>query len=333
MSTKLALLGVWHVHAIHHLQDARANPDADVVVVWDRDPVAGQAFATANALPFEPDLATILARPDIEAVIVDTATLDHGAVIGAALAAGKHVFTEKVLAATTAEATDLVRAARTYGRVLRVSMQRLVEAPILTAKALIEEGAIGTLTSSRIRYAHGGAVGGRPSLSPDFLDPAQAGGGAIIDLGAHGFYLGLLFHAAEPLAIRTTMSSVTGLAVEDNTVSLVDYPGGAISTAETSFVSGFFGWSIELNGTAGSIAIGPVDHRIMLRRTGEDGWNEVPPLPAQPVPFDQFLTMVRGGPDEPGHLRSAVKLTQLAESAYRSAAEGRAVALPPLDLD
>ncbi|MET0438627.1 MAG: Gfo/Idh/MocA family oxidoreductase [Devosia sp.] len=325
MTIKLALLGTWHVHAIHHLQDSRANPQAEIVVVWDSNTDRGKTFAAEHDLPFEPDLANVLARDDISAVVVDTATVEHPAVIGAALDAGKHVFTEKVLALETADAEHLVEKARANGLVLRVSLQRLREAPIQTIKVLLDAGAIGTVTSSRIRYAHHGAVG-TPWIPAHFFNAAEAGGGAIIDLGAHGFYLGMYLHGTRPLSIQTLLTEVSNVGVEDNTVSILAYPDGVLAVAETSFVAGFFGYAIEIAGTDGSIVVGPADHRVLLRKAGTDSWLEQEQAAALPATLDQFIEIIAGAPEDPEHLETSIWLTRIAESAYRSARTGERVA-------
>lgn len=325
MTIKLALLGTWHVHAIHHLQDSRANPQAEIVVVWDSNAERGKAFAAEHGVPFEPDLVIILARDDISAVVVDTATVEHPTVIGAALDAGKHVFTEKVLALETGDAEQLVERARSKGLILRVSLQRLREAPIQTVKTLLDAGAIGTVTGSRIRYAHHGAVG-TPWIPAHFFNAAEAGGGAIIDLGAHGFYLGMYFHGSRPLSIQTLATQVSEIGVEDNTVSILAYPDGVIAVAETSFVAGFFGYSIEVTGTGGSISVNPADGRVMLRKAGADAWQEQPLVGALPTTLDQFIAIIGGAPQDPEHLETSIWLTKVARAAYLSAGTGERVA-------
>ena len=326
MSIKLALLGAWHVHAIHHLQDSVANPHTEVVVLWDHDAERGRAFADKHGLVFEPDLQAILGRSDIAAVIVDTATRDHPEIIGAAIKAGKHVFTEKLLAIRTIDAQALVDAAAQAGTVLRVSLQRLIEAPIQTAKRLVDAGAVGRITATRIRYAHHGAVG-TPWIPKHFFNRDEAGGGALFDLGAHPIYLGMLFHDTRPQSIRSVVAHVANVGVDDNIASVLTYPDGAISVAEASFVAGFFSYSIEITGTRGTIAIGPADTRVMLRRADSQQWVEQEQAPALVSTFDQFIGDIRAGRQDGDHARTAIELTRVIEAAYRSAETGTEVPL------
>ena len=324
MKLKLALLGVWHVHAVHHLQDAIRHPQAGIVAVWDSDAAAGARFGAAHGLEFVADLEALLARPGIDGVVVDTATTEHPHVIGRAIACGKHVFTEKVLAVTTADALALVAAARVEGVILRVSLQRLREAPMQTVRHLIAEGVVGAVRSTRIRVSHHGALG-VPWIPPHFFRRDQAGGGALIDLGAHPIYLGMLFHRAMPLRVSAFTAHTTGLEVEDNAVALLGYPGGAMGVAETSFVAAFFSQAVEVAGTEGTLVVEAGSQRVLLRRAGTDTqWVEQKQRDPLPATFDQFVAAVRAGDPDPQHLQLAVAVTRVIEAAYRSAASGQA---------
>lgn len=329
MTLRLAQLGTWHLHAAHHVAAARRNKLTDVRVVWDENAEAAKLFAAEHDLEVESDLELLLARSDIDGVIVDTATADHPAVIAAAIRAGKHVFTEKVLAISTDDAAFLISLATEKGIVLAVSLQRLVEAPILTVKRLIDSGAVGQITASRIRYEHHGAVG-VPWIPEHFFNREQTGGGALIDLGAHPIYLAMLVHGAAPTSVTAHTSHVTGREVEDNAVAVMEFPGGTFSVAEVSMVASFFAYSLEVTGTVGTIAIGPSDSRVLLRQGPGGEWVEQEPSPALADTFDQWVDAVTTGAADPDHLTTALRVTQIIEAAYKSAGSGHTVVLEPL---
>ena len=326
MTLRLAQLGTWHLHAAHHVEAARANPQTDVVVVWDSRPGAAEEFGAAHELPFETDLATVLGRDDIDGVIVDTATTAHLDVITAALEAGKHVFSEKVLATSSDDAAALIALAAEWNLVLDVSFPMLASAPAQTIRRLIDDGAVGQVTGSRIRWAHHGAVG-TPWIPKHFFSLADTGGGALIDLGAHPIYLSGLIHGSAPTSVVATTSYVTDREVEDNAVAVLSYASGAFSVAEMSMVSNFFGFSIEVTGTVGSIAVGPTDTRVLLR-TGQAGeWIEQPLDAALADPFDQWVDAVVAGAPDPQHLITALDVTRVIEAGYESSRTGASVSL------
>ena len=106
---KIAILGVWHVHAPDYTRHALAH--GEVVGFFERNDALAEAFAAQFGLPRFSTVEELLAG-DCEAVIVCSATKDHTADIIAAARAGKHIFTEKVMALTDAECDAIEAAVR-----------------------------------------------------------------------------------------------------------------------------------------------------------------------------------------------------------------------------
>src|SRR3712207_2144965 len=92
-----AVLGFWHVHAGDYGRAALAHPDTTLVAVWDPDAERGRAGAAELGVEFVAALDALLARDGLGAVTVTTATAEHHDVLTRAAAAGKHIFTEKLL--------------------------------------------------------------------------------------------------------------------------------------------------------------------------------------------------------------------------------------------
>ena len=181
---RVAMLSRWHVHANQYAAETRANPDADVVAVWDEDSERGTAWAEELGGPFEADLDGLLANDDIDAVCVVTPTNLHRDVMVSAANAGKHIFTEKVLATTVADGRAIADAVRANGVKFCISFPRRTMPQILYAKQAMDAGLFGRVTALRVRIAHDGAV--RDWLPAHFYDPEACGGGAVMGLGAHG---------------------------------------------------------------------------------------------------------------------------------------------------
>jgi 1,5-anhydro-D-fructose reductase (1,5-anhydro-D-mannitol-forming) len=192
----LALVGFWHVHAQDYAAQVAAAEGAELVAAWDDLPERGRPEAEALGVPFLEDLDELLSRPGLDGIVVTTSTAAHGDVIGRAIAAGKHVFTEKLLAPTTGASEELVAAARDAGVKLVVSLPRLYESETATIARDIANGALGDITYLRVRLAHDGSLAGW--LPERFYDPAEAIGGALTDLGCHAVYLTQHLLGAEP---------------------------------------------------------------------------------------------------------------------------------------
>jgi len=258
---RLALLGFWHVHATDYAAEAEANPETEIVAAWDDDAERGETGASDLGVPFVGDLPGLLARPDIDGVIVTTKTSAHPEVIGAAVAAGKHVYTEKVLALTPADARGIVEAAERAGIALTVSLPRLSHGYTLAIRQILASGVLGQVTQVRCRLSHDGAVG-RRWLPARFFDPGEAGGGALVDLGCHPLYLTRLFLGGMPASVNAEYGRVTGSAVDDNAVAILRQPSGALGIAETGFVNPSSPFTIEIHGTAGSLLYGIPEPRL-----------------------------------------------------------------------
>ena len=95
---------------------------------------------------FVDDLDDLLARDDIDAVTVTTATSAHHAIMLRAAQAGKHIFTEKLLAPTVTEAEEIIAEADEAGIALVVSLPRLYHGYTRAIVEQLDEERLGALT-------------------------------------------------------------------------------------------------------------------------------------------------------------------------------------------
>lgn len=358
----LALLSFWHVHARDYARLAGEHPDTEIVAVWDELAERGQAEARARGVPFYASLDALLARPDLDGVIVTTPTRLHREVMLAAARAGKHIFTEKVIAVTLRDAEVIVRAVEQAGVKLVVCLRRVTHASTLALKALIDSGALGDPMLVRIRDSHSGALPTaqhpRGWLAEHFFDSEQAQGGVLTDL-CHPVYL-MRYLLGRPEAVSAAFGYVTGRAVEDNAAVTLRYANGALGVLETSLVLQYAPFSIEVHGTQGSVlysetGIGEmVAHRFgpqpganpAVPAAGPDGhlhlrsphvpgaetqWlAQAITVPAAPEAFDAWVAHIQHGTTATENIQLGLDLSALVEAANRSAATGQAVRLDEL---
>lgn len=314
---RIAALSAWHVHAEEYAREAQQHPGTELVAVWDEEPERGRALAESLGVEFAPDLEALLARQDLDGVTVTTATNVHREVIGKAIAAGKHVFTEKLLAPTVAEGEELIAAAREAGVRLTVSLPRLAHGYALALRRVLEEGTLGRLTYSRVRLAHNGSTA--DWLPARFYDPVAAIGGAFSDLAAHPVYLTQLILGTDVQVRSATYTDMTGRGVEDNAVVTVTGTDGAIGVIETGFVTPTSPFSIEVQGTKGSFQHGLGADGGTSVDTGEGPVPLDVPADAE-NPFAQWVEAIRTGEDTTENLERAQALTALVASANSAAA-------------
>ena len=320
---RIAVLSRWHVHADEYAKAINDHPDSRVAAVWDEDPQRGQRWANELGVDFVPDYSALMARRDIDGVVVTSPTDRHRELIVGAARAGKHVFTEKVLATQLDDAKAIAAAVRAASIQFTISFPRRTIAPLVHAKAMLDSGALGDVTLLRIRISHDGAL--RNWLPAHFFDPQACGGGAMIDLGAHGMYLSRWL-LGTPRRCTSIFNSVTGRAVEDNAVSVIEFDNNAVAINETSFVSWGGAYSVEIDGSHGGFQM--LSTRNVRTRSGDDkAWRaaELPPDDALPVP--RWIASIREShPADFGMgIDEAVQLSEMMHAAYRSHRERRTV--------
>lgn len=312
---RIAVLSAWHVHAEEYGRAVLENPAAELVAVWDDDESRGCELAERLGVEATSDLDALLAREDLDAVTVTTATSDHDEVIGKALAAGKHVFTEKMLSPTVTGCDALIAAADRHGLALTVSLPRLTHGYCTALREVLASRRLGTPTYSRVRLAHDGAVA--DWLPERFYDAEEAIGGAFSDLGAHPVYLTQLILGTEVSTVRASYTDLTGRAVEDNASVTVTTPGGAIGVIETGFVTPASPFTIEVHGTEGSLLYGFEGDR--MRVGTREGWEDVEIPADSPLPIDVWIEQIGTGERSPENLQRARALTDLVVTANAAA--------------
>jgi predicted dehydrogenase len=143
---------------------------------------AGFTFATT-------DPAELLARPDIDIIHCCTPNDVHHDLLLSALRAGKHIYCDKPLTRTVAEAEEIVSVAREYPNIInRMTFNYRFVPAIMRAKQLIDDGFLGELFQFRGAYLHAGYIDPKRPRTWR-LQMSKSGGGAIMDLGVHIFDL------------------------------------------------------------------------------------------------------------------------------------------------
>jgi predicted dehydrogenase len=136
-------LGYWGpnlVRALHEVQEAEVSWICDL----DTDNLAkiGRRFPACGQTT---DLSEVLRDPSVEAIAIATPVSTHHGIASAALHAGKHVFVEKPLAASSEEALDLIELADERDLLLMPGHTFLYSPPVRTVRQLIDTGELGDI--------------------------------------------------------------------------------------------------------------------------------------------------------------------------------------------
>ena len=172
----------------------------------------------------------------------------------AAVQAGKHVLCEKPLALDAGESHTMWQAAEAAGVVHACGFNYRFVPAVRRARELIEQGVLGDLVHFRARYLQ--SWGWEAPTGVWRFDRAQAGTGAIGDLGAHIVDLCRYLAGEIETVSAVVRAFVPGREVDDTFAATIELEGGATGTLEASRLArGRINQkTFELNGSAGSIA-------------------------------------------------------------------------------
>jgi predicted dehydrogenase len=212
---RVAIIGTGRIsdlHAIEYLQ----NPASRIVALCDRDAALAAAKAKEWGLAdvaIETDLDAVLARPDVDLVEI---LLPHHLHLGAALKAmdaGKIISLQKPMCVSLEEADQLVAAAEAYDRPVKIFENFIFYPPVLKARDLIDQGAIGTPLSIRIKSnpARSATAWDVPAAANAWRQKQdQSGGGPLVfDDGHHKFALAWHF-MGEPDEVHAFIGDTEG---------------------------------------------------------------------------------------------------------------------------
>jgi predicted dehydrogenase len=208
----------------------------------------------------------LLTDPEVDAVLNLTIPAAHVEIGTRALRSGKHVFAEKPLGLTPAEAAPMVELAEQLGLRLGSAPDTVLGTGIQTARQTLDSGIIGEPIGAQVQWTAPGHERWHPA--PDFY--YQAGGGPLLDMGP--YYLSALIHffgsVSRVTGIATRSSRVrtieTGpragtplpVSIDTHVSALLEHANGVTSTVTVSFEV----WKsrapkFEVYGTEGTISV------------------------------------------------------------------------------
>jgi predicted dehydrogenase len=306
------------------------------------------------------DLDAALAEDGASIYFDSQVTSERKKAILRAIAAGKHIYTEKPLAESVAEGMELVEAANTAGIVNGVVHDKIYLPGLIKLKRLIDSGFFGRILSVRGDFGYWVFEGDLiPAQRPSWNYRAEDGGGIVLDMYAHWNYV--LEHLFG--GVRTVMTkAVTHIpqrwdeqgnpyeaTADDAAYGIFELEGGVIAQINSSWATRVDREELvefHVDGTHGSAVAGLFGCRIQHRvRTPKPVWN--PDLPTEEafraqweqVPdneefgngfraqWERFLLDVDAGQPHPYDFASGVRGLQLVAAALRSSTEGVRVEL------
>ena len=295
----IALLSGAHSHTTGYLREIAADPDLNLVAVWDDMESRGRTIADEMGCAYEPDLDAVLGRGDLDASVVCADNAGHRPLFEASCQAGVDVFCEKPMALTVADADSMLAAARASGRLAVFGYFQPFTGSALAAKKAIAEGRLGAITQIRYRNAHHAAYG-HWFDSEDrrwFTQPEKAGGGAFLDMGTHAIhFVRTLFGPVAAVSALIENKSGVYPDVDDFGVALLEFANGVTGMVEASWVFTAGPRGLEVVGSGGRLEVdGGVDFTPFSDKAGET--IELPEEPAEPTRLARLIALKQGRMD------------------------------------
>jgi myo-inositol 2-dehydrogenase/D-chiro-inositol 1-dehydrogenase len=253
-----------HAEAYRHVSRGR------LVACTDPVDAAARALSADYGLTVAPDIDALLKDSDIHGILIASPNALHPEQTIAALAAGKHVFCQKPIALTLADADRVVAAgAAAPGQVLQHGFMLRFTPPLPALKDRVAGGELGAPIAARA------AVFGWEPTNDWFYDPAQ-GGGVILDTLIHFADLVLwLFGPAETAYTEGGAYVLDGAKRHrspDNATVTVRHTSGVVTSMYVTWTAGHGNFTIETYGSRGSAAVDLVHAQAMSTYAKRTGW-------------------------------------------------------------
>ena len=293
-----AILGLgWWGRTI--VDTMRGSPALRITAGFDPDPAA-LAVAASAGLPLAASFEDILQDPAIVAVILCTPHTMHADQIVRAAEAGKHVFCEKPLCLTRAQAAAAIAACQRAGVTLGVGHERRFEPPILALRRMVEAGELGVPLQIEANFSQDKFL----ALPADNwrLSGAEAPAGPMTATGIHLLDLAVSFLGPAESVLANVRQLGSTLANGDTLAALVAFRSGA-SALLTAILATPFDGRFAVYGSQGWAEV-----RDKAHPERSEGWTlmtsirgrartttEFPPAPAVRANIEVFATAASGG--------------------------------------
>ncbi|MDI5978362.1 Gfo/Idh/MocA family protein [Amycolatopsis magusensis] len=311
------------------------------------------------------DLDEALALPDTEIYFDAQVTSARADAIKKAIAAGKHIYTEKPTAEHTEGALELARLARDAGVKAGVVQDKLFLPGLRKLKRLVDGGFFGQILSVRGEFGYWVFEGDwQEAQRPSWNYRAEDGGGIIVDMFCHWRYvLEEIFAGVRTVQCQGAThipqrvdeaGRAYAATADDAAYGIFELEGGVIAQVNSSWTTRVFRDELvefQVDGTEGSAVAGlrrcRVQHRSMTPKpvwnpdlpAGEDfraQWQEVPDNEqfdnGFKVQWELFLKHVVSGEEFPWDFLAGARGVQLAELGLQAWREGRRLDVPDLKL-
>ena len=271
--TKLRVVGISfdHMHMGDLLRMVTENPGAEIAGIFDPD--AGRMAGAIKTFSLPPekvftDFDTCMTTARADLAVLCSAPATHAAYTARLATYGVHVFVEKPFAASAADARAMIAAMAPTGKLLAINWPLAWVPSHVTAKRLIDQGAIGPLREVHFHDGNRGPLyhlAGKVEVSQqevDRLKPTSwwykraSGGGSLLDYLGYGATLGTWYFGGQaPVEVTSVVDEGPGIEVDQHSITICRYATG-LSKMETRWGTLTDPWTIQPTPTCGFTFVG-----------------------------------------------------------------------------
>jgi predicted dehydrogenase len=295
-----------------------------IVTCFSRSEDKRKAFAKKYQCDVARTFAEVLENKSVEGIINTTPNDAHLETTAAAARAGKHVFLDKPIANTIADARAITAACRKAGVVLSVGYQRRRESPFRWVRKQVDAGVFGRLVNAEANISRDRA--GKVDLNSWRYQASGMPGGVMLQIGIH--YTDVLEYLVGPVtAVSARLAQLVLPGDNPDVASLVlEHENGALSTLNASYASASENYVMNIYGKEAS-AYYDLHQGLRFLKRGAQGPESVPLAKNDAIveELEEFAAAARGGagPEMTGE-RATASLAVI-RAGIVSAKEGRRV--------
>ena len=349
-----ALLGIPHPHALFHLRTLQVSERVDRIAIWDPDQTeidkltGDQLKKVAGTFT---DLDKLVSEMSPLFAVAVMPNNENAEICSRMFEAGVHVLSEKPIGCTAEEVSHVVDEAARANLELGVFYTSRHVPAMRLAQQLMQEGAIGRLTSVEARMVTSQVRFRDPTLW--LFDRKRAGGGILSWLGCHYIDLMRFVSGEEVATVSGFTETLSGEQVDVEDVASVSwrFKSGALGSIQAGYQlalsaggyrEGSYDIYLAFRGTEGSIVWYHDEKPMTLHvESSIDAWKsdpsrkfefEIPENPAyggvSGLEFvHDFISAAQGNGEPPAAGEDALAVARIVEAAYESSSTGRHVKL------
>ena len=224
-AVRWGILGTARIGRTKVIAGIRNGTRCEVAAIASRDEGTARQVAAELGIPrTHGSYEALLADPEIDAVYVPLPNHLHAEWAIAAARAGKHVLCEKPLALTSADAQRMVDASRSAGVLLMEAFMYRLHPSWEAVRTMVAGGRIGRLRAVTSWFSYFNEDPG------DIRNRAEAGGGALYDIGCYSVNLSRMLFGGEPERVEAAITWDPGTKTDVVTTGLMTFQGGGLAT-------------------------------------------------------------------------------------------------------